>query len=211
MTDKDFVEVEGVTLEEALREACRSLGAERHEVEYRLDRDHFRSGAASVRLQVRLKDPKQVEALRFGRTFVEGVLSRAGIEGEVDTRIADGTLQVGIRSQEDGSLLIGRDGRTLEALQYLVSRAASRVDPEMRVSVDVEDYRGRREEALRERAQDAIDEARRFRKTVTLGPLNSYERRIVHLEVTRASGVESRSVGEGQLKRLQIYPASEGR
>jgi len=208
VTEKNYVEVEGTDLAEAVRLACESLGCMRAEMEYRFDRDHFRSGADTVKLQARRKDPAIVRALRFGREFVGGLLDRMDIDGSVDVHLDEDQLAVRVRSERDGSLLIGREGRTLEALQLVVGKAAARLDPALRVLVDVEDYRGRREEALREMALDAIAEVRRLRRAVTLRPMNAYERRIVHLEVTNSPGVASKSVeaGPGGVKRLQIFP-----
>ncbi len=200
--------IESETVEQALREACSQWGVTREEIEYTLDREHLRSGASTIRMEVRRKDPRVVQALAFGRDFLGGLLQRAGIEGEVQTQLHEGKLSLSIQSEQDGNLLIGRDGRTLEALQHLVSKAGQRVDPDLRVTVDVEDYRERREEGIREMALDAAHEARRFRKAVTLRPMNSYERRIVHMEVSKIEGVSSESVGEGHFKRMQIFPAA---
>lgn len=107
-------------------------------------------------------------------------------------------------------LLIGRRGQTLDAIEYLVNRMAGRGEEGEvgRVIVDIEGYRGRRQEYLEATARRLADKAKQTGRVVTLNPMSSRDRRIVHLTLQDDPGVETRSEGEGYYRRLLIVPST---
>jgi spoIIIJ-associated protein len=202
----DRVAVEGENLEAALRTAREELGVQGdHEFGYEFDREHFRKGADTVRLFVWPKKIDSVGAVRYGMDFVNGFLERFGVEGaQISVEEADGKSILSLSVGEAGNILIGRDGKNLAALQHILTKALIHNEHDQKVMLDVEDYRARRDDMLREQAQSAIQAVRRDREIVELGPMNSYERRLIHIEVRTHDDVKSRSVGEGSLKTVEI-------
>jgi len=108
----------------------------------------------------------------------------------------------------DSGMIIGRRGQTLDALEHLASRIVFRddVDPGMRLVVDVEGYRQRREESLRQLARRLAEKAKETGRVVTLNPMSPRDRRIVHLTLQSDSAVSTMSEGEGHYRRLLITP-----
>lgn len=111
---------------------------------------------------------------------------------------------------DDAGLLIGHHGETLDALQYLCNLAANRrVDGEKRVytriTLDVEDYREKREEALRALARRKAEKVLREKRSVMLEPMNPYERRIIHSAVQEIEGVTTNSIGVENNRRVVIF------
>lgn len=112
---------------------------------------------------------------------------------------------------ENAGILIGHHGDTLDALQYLASLAANRREEEeegrsyRKITVDVENYRAKREATLRQLARRMSAKALKYQKNITLEPMNPYERRIIHSEVQNIEGVSTNSVGTDNNRRIVIY------
>ena len=114
-------------------------------------------------------------------------------------------MQVCVDCDEDSGLLIGREGQTLAALQYLVSRVVSRgMNSAVRVQLDAGEYRQRQDEKLREMALALADKVRQSGRSYSTRPLSSYHRRIVHVCLQDAADVQTRSTGDGPMKRVVI-------
>lgn len=107
----------------------------------------------------------------------------------------------------DAGLLIGREGQTLIALQYLASRIISRIMGfSLHLQLDVGEYRERQEDRLREMAQALAERARRTGRPCSTKPLSSYQRRVIHLSLQQEEDIQTRSMGDGLLKRVLISP-----
>ena len=131
--------------------------------------------------------------------FVEEVLSMMGIDAIAEPSERAGRIYVDIVDgpEEDMALLIGTDGQTLDAIQELSRQVVSRqLDQRIRVIVDVQDYRKRREDQLEERARVAADEVLHDGAERELEPMNPLERKIVHDAVAAIDGVDTASRGE---------------
>jgi spoIIIJ-associated protein len=114
-----------------------------------------------------------------------------------------------IRGADLGAL-IGRRGETLNALQYILRLIVSReLQRRANVVVDVEDYKSRREEALRSLAHRMAEQAKRLGKTVTLEPMPPNERRIIHITLREDQTVTTESVGTGDERKVTIIPVSD--
>jgi len=109
--------------------------------------------------------------------------------------------------EEDMSLLIGRHGQTLEAIQELTRMAVSRkLDTRVRVIVDIEDYRKQREARLEDRARELAQRVAETGNEEELEPMNSYERKLVHDAAADVDGVETVSRGEEPGRYVVILP-----
>jgi spoIIIJ-associated protein len=113
---------------------------------------------------------------------------------------------------EDAGLLIGKQGQTLEALQYLVTKILSKqTKRKPRVVIDIESYRERHKQSLVELALKHGAKAKRIGKPVTLNPMNAHDRRIVHLALQQDKDIKTKSRGEGLYKKIIIYPVKKKR
>jgi spoIIIJ-associated protein len=112
----------------------------------------------------------------------------------------------------DSALLIGKRGQTLEALQYLIEKIVNKQnDTRIRVLVDVEGYLEVRKSNLQRLASKMADKAQRLNKPVTIGQMNAYDRRIVHLHLKDNPAVRTQSIGEGYYRKLVIFPKKRRR
>ena len=113
---------------------------------------------------------------------------------------------------QDAGCLIGRKGETMEALSYLTSLAANRFeDSDEKISVDVADYRQKREKDLVAMAKKMAAKVAKSGRSYSFEPMNPYERRIIHATVSEINGVKSESKGEGSQRRVVIYPTTPRR
>lgn len=150
------------------------------------------------------------EELPIGGTVARELLEVMGIEAEVLIEQIPGREGVEIGGPELG-VLIGRGGENLIALQQVVSAITSKkVGRTVHVPVDVEGYRRRREDQLREVAKRVADRVRATGQAVTLEPMLAYERRIVHLAVQGAPGSRTESVGSEPNRRVVISSTAPG-
>lgn len=127
--------------------------------------------------------------------------------GEVDIKVAlknNGALL--LLDGEDLNIIIGRRGETLDAVQYLASLAANNGGGHYKISINVGNYREKREETLTNLAKRVSAQALKAGKCRTLEPMNPYERRIIHTAVQNIEGVVSGSFGEGANRRVVIAP-----
>ena len=149
-------------------------------------------------------DPQRLEALtkEAVRQLVRPIV---GEEVTLEVTVADGRVRVAVDCEEDSGLLIGREGQTLASLQYLASRVVSRgMNAAVRVQLDAGRYRQRQDEKLREMALALAEKVRQTGRSYSTRPLSSYHRRIVHLCLQDAEEVQTRSSGDGPMKRVVI-------
>jgi spoIIIJ-associated protein len=140
------------------------------------------------------------------KKMLSEVLQLMGIEAKVASEVSSEEVLLKIDSEE-GGILIGRKGQTLDALEYLVNRIISRNEEgEAHIVLDIESYRERRKRALEELALRLGERAKRRRKTVTLNPLSPRDRRVVHLVLQDDPLVTTKSTGGTYYRRLLIIP-----
>ena len=109
-------------------------------------------------------------------------------------------------SSSKSSILIGRKGKNLDSLQLLANVYAGRLGREdVRVILDIENYRIRREEALVRLAYNTADKVRTSRRSILLEPMNPFERRLIHTTLNDISDVETKSEGEGLYKQVRVF------
>ncbi len=140
-------------------------------------------------------------------TFVREIIGKMGCDC-VATIVNNDARQIEIDlSGPDASVLIGKRGATLFAIQFLANRVVNRGPSGRRyVVLDVEGYRARREKKLAAVAVELGEQAVREGKVITFDPMSPRERRVVHLALAKFSGVRTESAGEGESRRVQIIP-----
>lgn len=143
--------------------------------------------------------------------MAEAIVERMKFPAKVLAEKTKHGIRVAIDAGERDQYLIGPDGETLAALQHLIGRMIRARMPDEappRLEVDVAGYRDRQIEALREMARELMAEVRETGEEVSTEPLPASERRIVHLEVAEAPGMETVTIGDGFYKRVVIRRAS---
>jgi spoIIIJ-associated protein len=142
--------------------------------------------------------------------FVDELLARMDIDAIAEPNVQGDHMYVDIVDgpEEDMSLLIGRHGQTLEAIQELARMAVGRrLDQRIRVIVDVEDYRKRRDERLEEHAREVAERVAETGQEEALEAMNAYERKLVHDAAGSVDGVDTTSRGEEPNRYVVILPA----
>ncbi len=140
--------------------------------------------------------------------FVENVLEKMGISAVVEMEETDGAVLLNVISMESGTV-IGHRGDVLDAIQYIASILANQdKDSFKRIVVDCENYRERRIETLKELAVKMCEKAVKLRKKIHLEPMNPFERRIIHAELTQDDRVKTVSEGDEPLRHLVIIPGN---
>jgi spoIIIJ-associated protein len=139
------------------------------------------------------------------------ILEHIQLPTVVEAESRDNLIILNIISNGSG-LLIGKRGKTLQALQYLVSKILQReVGEAVSVVVDTENYRSKRESGLLELAQQLSEKVKKARRPLTTGPLNAHDRRVIHLALKEDQDVRTKSKGEGNLRKVVIYPVKKGK
>ena len=200
------------TVEEAVKLAVSELGApDETKIEYTVleepKKGLFGIGAQDAKISATYEVGGELRAL----AFINGLLEDMGISADVEMTDGEGDDEKKITvSGEAAAILIGHHGDTLDSLQYLANLAANkRVDGKkdsyVRVTVDVEGYRAKREETLRSLARRMAAKVQKYKKSVMLEPMNPYERRIIHSEIQNIEGVSTNSIGSENNRKIVIF------
>jgi spoIIIJ-associated protein len=138
--------------------------------------------------------------------FVEELIKRMGYNGKVSVMFRD-EFKLGLKIDSDhSSILIGKKGKNLDALQLLVNIYAGRQGREdMRVILDSENYRIRREESLVRLAYTVADRVRESRSSILLEPMNPFDRRLIHTTLNDITDIETKSEGDGLYKQVRVF------
>ena len=218
-------EFEGKTKEEAVRKACEELGASEEQLE--LEVLSYGStgifglvGAKKARIRVTIQEAVEAKIdeeksgttdvtekiAEIARRTLEEILSFIVDDISVTVTTHPDKIRLGIKTSNP-AIVIGRHGRTLDALQYIV-RKIVRKKKATRVGIffDVEGYRDRREASLTQLALRLGEKVKRSGKPATISPMNAYDRRIVHIALKDNTSVRTRSKGSGLFRKLDIFP-----
>jgi len=142
-----------------------------------------------------------------GKKFLLDVFDKMGLKVNIDYRYVeeDNALEMNLEGDEMG-VLIGKRGQTLDSLQYLTSLVVNRSGEHyIRVKLDTENYRERRKETLESLAKNIAYKVKRTRRSVSLEPMNPYERRIIHSALQSDNFVMTRSEGEEPYRHVVVF------
>ncbi|MGI6623290.1 MAG: protein jag [Clostridiaceae bacterium] len=144
--------------------------------------------------------------------FLRPIFEKMEITANLDIIHEDDQVTIRLTGEDIG-IVIGRRGETLDSLQYLLSLVVNRKSSEYtRIILDVADYRQKREDTLIRLANRVADKVTRYKKSLTLEPMNPYERRIIHSTLQNHKYVDTQSVGEEPNRKVVVrYKQSGGR
>jgi len=199
-------EYEGRTEREAVKKASEDLGVEVDDLKIEVfsEKSRFFSFGNMVRIRVYLEDEEE-DVSSEAESFLKGLFATIGIELQTRTVEEDDKIYIEIISDSAG-LIIGKRGKTLESLQLLVNIIVNKKGEKWRkVILDIENYRDKREATLRELAQKVARKVKKTGRSQYLEPMNPFERRVIHMTLQSDPHVETRSEGNGNLKRVKVY------
>lgn len=201
------VEVAANNLDAAVEQALAQLNCTRAEADIEVLQVHSSGllglfGRRQARVSVKLHDRGVI-----ARQFADRLLCLSGLDASVELVSSSNQLEL-LLSAQDASLLIGRHGQTLDALQSLVSTMTDRLTTDRTpIVVDVDGYRGRRQDFLTRLARRLVEKVRQSGKSASTPPLVLSERRILHERFKQESDLESRSKNhEGDRKIIILQP-----
>ena len=205
----EFIEVSAKTVNEAITEACQKLGVTSDKLEYEVVEEGSNgflgigSKPATIKAAVKMEEESEEDC---AKKFLNDVFAAMNMEVVVDVKYNDEEKEMDVDlSGDEMGVLIGKRGQTLDSLQYLVSLVVNKgKDDYIRVKVDTEDYRKRRKETLENLAKNIAYKVKRTRRSVSLEPMNPYERRIIHSALQNDKYVTTHSEGEEPFRKVVI-------
>jgi spoIIIJ-associated protein len=200
-----YVEKEGKTIESAIEEALSELNIDMDEADIEILDEGSKKlfGLIGGRNAV-VRVYKKENYNEVVKNFLAPILNAMGLEDNMEIEMEGDTLKVKLIADKIG-IVIGRRGETLDALQYLLGLVVNKEsDKFIRVTIDVGNYRKKREDTLIKLANRLADKVSRTRKSVTLEPMNPYERRIIHAALQNCKYVETYSIGDEPNRKVVI-------
>ena len=210
---KREITVSAKTEAEAIEKAVKELRAPSADaIEYvvleQAKKGLFGIGACDAKIEATYK----IKGVYAALDMIENVVKDMGLDAKVCLAKREGDEALITVDGEGAGVLIGHHGDTLDSLQYLANLSANRkIEGEKReyvkVTVDIEGYRAKREETLRTLARRMAEKVLRNKRSVMLEPMNPYERRIIHSEIQGIEGVATNSIGSENNRKIVIYLA----
>ncbi len=202
----DWKEFSAKTVDEALTNAMLEMGTTIDNLEYEVIEKESAGflGMFSKPAIIKVRLKQNIE--NIARSFLEKVFKAMDIKTEIDITYLEENelLDINIIGDDMG-VLIGKRGQTLDSLQYLISLVINRnTENYVKVKLDTENYRARRKETLENLAKNIAYKVKRNRRSVTLEPMNPYERRIIHSALQNDKFVETYSEGEEPYRKVVI-------
>ena len=225
------IEVTGKTIEEALASVVERLGLDLENVTYEVI-ERGKSGFLGIgatpavisityeepdeaveqcevpqqeQASDALEDDAQADQYERVENFLRGLLTHMGIEAEITIKSRDnGGICAYLQGRNMGAV-IGRRGETLDAIQHLTNYAVNRgSDKRLHISVDAENYRAKREESLVRLAEKMAAKVIKYKRSMVLEPMNSYERHVIHTALQNYEGVSTSSTGVEPNRRVVV-------
>ncbi len=202
----EFMEFSAKTVNDCITEACQKFGVTSDKLEHEVITEGstgflgFNAKPAVIKAWVKLSLEDNV------KNFLNSVFAAMNLTVVISIKYdkEERTMDIDLSGDEMG-VLIGKRGQTLDSLQYLVSLVANKESEEyIRVKVDTENYRQRRKDTLENLAKNISFKVKRTKRSVSLEPMNPYERRIIHSALQNDRFVTTHSEGEEPFRRVVV-------
>ena len=223
----DFIEVEGKTYEEAIKKASQGLNVDEKDLDIDVKEVDTKGilgllGSKKIRITARIRGraipsvddipatDTEYSPEEYGIRFLTEVASITGLSFNIKvSKVSEKLDRLLFMVQcDNGDILIGKDGETLEALQYLLRLAiAKHYKQAAKILIDINGYREKRKKALTVMAKRLADRVKRTGKRQKTDPLNPYERRIIHTLFKHNKNITTKSEGNGHVKKVVISPS----
>jgi spoIIIJ-associated protein len=202
----DFIEVSAKNVDDAITQATVQLGITSDQLEYEIIEKGTTGflGLGSKNAVIRARVKCSVEG--SARDFLLSVFDAMKMEVELSIQVDDENHMVDIELKgDDMGILIGKRGQTLDSLQYLTNLAVNKnAEQYYKVKVDTEDYRKRRKETLENLAKNIAYKVKRTKRSVSLEPMNPFERRIIHSALQNDRYVTTHSEGDEPFRHVVV-------
>ena len=202
----EYIEVSAKTVSDAITEACQKLSVTSDKLVYEVIEEGSNGflgiGAKPAVIKAAVKCSLEDNV----KSFLADVFEAMNMTVVVDVKYneEEKTMDIDLSGDEMG-VLIGKRGQTLDSLQYLVSLVVNKeTDDYVRVKVDTENYRQRRKDTLENLAKNIAYKVKRTKRTVSLEPMNPYERRIIHSALQNDKYVATHSEGDEPFRRVVV-------
>jgi len=202
----DFQKFSAKTVSDAITEACKALGVTSDKLEYIVKEEGSSGflgiGAKDAVIEAKVKSSVTDKA----KIFLDDVFHAMNMTVVINAEYKEENKELSIDlSGDDMGVLIGKRGQTLDSLQYLVSLIVNKESEDyIRVKVDTENYRKRRQDTLENLAKNIAFKVKRTKRTVSLEPMNPYERRIIHSALQNDKFVTTHSEGEEPFRHVVV-------
>lgn len=198
------IEFEAKTLKEAKQYAAKELQANIDNIQIEVIKE--KKGFLGIGGITTFQATTEINLLEEGKKYLESILNGLDVEYQMEARTANDELNYSIESQ-DNPLLIGREGRCLDALLTLLKVYINKISQEKKIiTLDIGGYRANRKRQLEVLATKTAKEVARTRIEVKLKPMNAFERKIIHEKLSEWRDVYTESEGEGENRCLVIKP-----
>lgn len=202
----EYIEVSAKTVSDAITEACQKLSVTSDKLVYEVIEEGSNGflgiGAKPAIIKASVKCSVEDNV----KSFLNDVFEAMNMTVVVDVKYneEEKTMDIDLSGDEMG-VLIGKRGQTLDSLQYLVSLVVNKeTEDYVRVKVDTENYRQRRKDTLENLAKNIAYKVKRTKRTVSLEPMNPYERRIIHSALQNDKYVSTHSEGDEPFRRVVV-------
>ncbi len=202
----EYMEFSAKTVSDAITEACQKLGVTSDKLVYEVVEEGTNGflgiGAKPAVIKACVKCSIEDSAKNFLKDVFEAMEMTVVVNVKYNEE--EKTMDIDL-SGDDMGVLIGKRGQTLDSLQYLVSLVVNKESEDyIRVKVDTENYRQRRKETLENLAKNIAYKVKRTKRTVSLEPMNPYERRIIHSALQNDKYVNTHSEGDEPFRRVVV-------
>ena len=202
----EYIEISAKTVNDAITEACQKFTVTSDKLDYVVVEEGSSGflgiGAKPAVIKAKVKDTVEDKA----KDFLKEVFDAMNMTVVIDVKYDEENRNMDIElSGDEMGVLIGKRGQTLDSLQYLVSLVVNKgVEDYIRVKVDTEDYRKRRKATLENLAKNIAYKVKRTKRSVSLEPMNPYERRVIHSALQNDKYVTTHSEGEEPFRRVVV-------
>lgn len=207
------LEKEAKTVSEATISACEELGVSRSEVEVEVLQESskgvFGIGSRNAKVRVTVINEKLSEKGLKSKKALESILGYLVPTYSVGIRESNDRIRLDIKETNDKGLLIGKRGEMIKSLEYIVGKISARAcedGREKRINIDVDGYKGRREDKISRLIKDTARKVRKIKKPISLDPMSASERRMAYIALKREGGVGYETKEEQDKKRIIITP-----
>ncbi|MCC8150206.1 MAG: protein jag [Lachnospiraceae bacterium] len=210
----DFIEVTAKTVDDAITDALVKLGVTSDQIEYEVIEKGSAGFLGFNSKPAIIKAWKKYTSEDYIREFLEKVFDAMDMKVEIIITASEeeeNVFDVELKGDDMG-VLIGKRGQTLDSLQYLTNLAINKnLDTYIKVKLDTEDYRKRRQETLENLAKNIAYKVKKTRKPVALEPMNPFERRVIHSALQNDRYVTTHSEGENPYRHVVVTPKKDER